>query len=131
MVPHIYLFFFPVFATQPEPVRLDVLAQIIAATAEPLALARNLTLLVQTPEVVMVLGDEARMHTEGGSSGLGLSIVEWVVGAHGGSVSVKSQVGKGSTFTVTLPLAATEPGEELHAHTRIAGERGSWSTLQF
>jgi len=39
-------------------------------------------------------------------SGLGLSIVEWVVRAHGGTVSVKSQVGQGSCFTMTLPLAS-------------------------
>ncbi len=48
--------------------------------------------------------DPARRHSIGGNSGLGLSIVEWIVKAHGGAVSVESQVGAGSTFTVTLPL---------------------------
>jgi signal transduction histidine kinase len=38
-------------------------------------------------------------------SGLGLSIVQWIAGAHGGSVSAHSQVGQGSTFEVRLPLA--------------------------
>jgi two-component system OmpR family sensor kinase len=47
--------------------------------------------------------DPARSKAVGGS-GLGLSIVEWVVQAHQGSVDVSSQPGKGSTFTVTLPL---------------------------
>ena len=35
--------------------------------------------------------------------GLGLSIVRFIVRAHGGAVSVDSQPGKGSMFTVTLP----------------------------
>ena len=37
-------------------------------------------------------------------SGLGLSIVQWVAQAHGGSVSVHSEVGRGATFEVRLPL---------------------------
>jgi signal transduction histidine kinase len=48
--------------------------------------------------------DKARSRAHGGS-GLGLSIVKALVEAHGGSVSVESAVGKGSTFTVRLPAA--------------------------
>jgi signal transduction histidine kinase len=47
--------------------------------------------------------DRARRAYSGGS-GLGLSIVRWIVEAHKGTVGVKSQVGKGTTFTVKLPL---------------------------
>lgn len=43
-----------------------------------------------------------RRQTEG--SGLGLSIVAWIVRSHGGSIAVESQVGRGSCFTITLPL---------------------------
>src|ERR1041385_8060354 len=47
--------------------------------------------------------DRARSRQLGGA-GLGLSIVYWIVQAHGGSIRVKSQIDKGSEFDVLLPL---------------------------
>ncbi len=40
----------------------------------------------------------------GSGAGIGLAITEWVARAHGGRIEVHSEVGKGSTFTVHLPL---------------------------
>jgi two-component system, OmpR family, sensor histidine kinase SenX3 len=46
--------------------------------------------------------DYARSRANGGT-GLGLSIVKHIAAIHGGDVTVWSQVGRGSTFTITLP----------------------------
>jgi signal transduction histidine kinase len=37
-------------------------------------------------------------------TGLGLSIIKHIIESHGGKISVRSKPGKGSTFTVSLPL---------------------------
>ncbi|HKV57988.1 MAG TPA: ATP-binding protein [Ktedonobacteraceae bacterium] len=170
-----------------EPVRLDLLAFDVAASMEPLAMERGITLQVQKLEQATVSGDTARLiqvlmglmdnaltytnaggtitlnvaihGTEAclavrdtgigiaeedmpyiferfyradparsraaGGSGLGLSIAQWVIQAHGGSIAVESQVGQGSTFTVTLPLAPSvaspsQPGSITPAQSSIA-----------
>lgn len=46
-------------------------------------------------------------------TGLGLSIVKRVAEASGGSVSVHSDVGRGTTFTISLPVAEDTPSQVL------------------
>ncbi|MCU1233430.1 MAG: heavy metal sensor signal transduction histidine kinase [Candidatus Solibacter sp.] len=48
--------------------------------------------------------DKARSRELGGA-GLGLSIAKCIVDVHGGSISVQSELGKGSTFEIRVPLA--------------------------
>ncbi|MEB4208584.1 sensor histidine kinase [Mycobacterium sp. 94-17] len=58
-------------------------------------------------------GDKARSRATGGS-GLGLAIVKHVAANHNGSIGVWSKPGTGSTFTLSIPAAATprQDGED-------------------
>jgi heavy metal sensor kinase len=47
--------------------------------------------------------DKARSRSQAGA-GLGLSIAKWIAETHGGSISVESDPGKGSVFSLNVPL---------------------------
>jgi len=63
-----------------------------------------------------VSGGKSRTH-EG--TGIGLALVQELVKLHGGEVNVESQEGRGTTFTVTIPLGKTHlPADRIGAAPR-------------
>ena len=49
----------------------------------------------------------------GDNSGLGLSMVKWIIEAHKGKIGVESEPDKGTIFTFELPLHFSEKVEEI------------------
>jgi two-component system, cell cycle sensor histidine kinase and response regulator CckA len=56
----------------------------------------------------------------GRGTGLGLSVVHGIVTQHGGSLALKSQVGKGTRFDIFLPTLPTGQRARPEAQTLIA-----------
>lgn len=79
-------------------VRQNMLHLWVQDTGEGIALEAQTQIFERFARVA-----NTRRRSEG--SGLGLAIVKAVVEAHGGKVTLKSQVGFGSTFTIIVPLS--------------------------
>ena len=52
--------------------------------------------------------EKSRTREKSSGFGLGLSIAQWIVENHGGSLEVESKVGMGTTFAIWLPLLAAD-----------------------
>jgi signal transduction histidine kinase len=63
------------------------------------------------PEVKERLFTDRAISTKPGGTGLGTRIVKNVVDAHGGKIWVESELGKGTTFFIRLPLRLPEMSE--------------------
>ncbi len=64
--------------------------------------------------------DAARSRATGGT-GLGLAIVKHVCANHGGEVTVWSEEGRGSTFTIRLPVAAERAADDTATYDPVTG----------
>jgi signal transduction histidine kinase len=90
----------------PEGGRIDVRAAITDGMAEISVTDTGVGIASEDQEAIFEafrqVGTDARRKHEG--TGLGLALARRFVELHGGTISVASQPGKGSTFTVTLPI---------------------------
>jgi two-component system, OmpR family, sensor histidine kinase SenX3 len=68
--------------------------------------------------------DYARSRANGGT-GLGLAIVKHIAAIHGGDVSVWSQVGQGSTFTIKIPAHLHDVAPAASKHATSPNSQGS------
>ncbi|MBI4271434.1 MAG: HAMP domain-containing protein [Candidatus Rokubacteria bacterium] len=82
-----------------------VVARLVDAGAEVELQVEDTGVGIPQDALPFVFDAYRQAHTGRGGTGLGLAVVQGVASAHGGRVTVESQEGKGSRFTVLLPRA--------------------------
>jgi signal transduction histidine kinase len=66
------------------------------------------------------VGDTAKQRERGAGLGLGLAIVKGIVEAHGGAVEVRSSIGRGTSFRLSLPAVGGAQERQDAAATPVA-----------
>jgi len=111
----------------PDGGRITVTAAVIATqvtiSVTDTGIGIDANVLDELFEPFSAAGGDPALHTSGRFEfgarglGLGLAITKAIVEAHGGSVTVQTQLGVGSQFTVTVPVATTPrlPDDEVGA----------------
>ena len=90
-----------------EPAGARDAALVVEVRDEGIGIGRNFL-----PHIFEPFSQEEREGYKGTGTGLGLSIVRQLVGLMGGTVAAASEVGRGTAFTVKLPLKETEAQED-------------------
>jgi signal transduction histidine kinase len=85
--------------------RLRIRARVEPAARAVLVDIEDEGLGIEPENVSLIFEPFFTTKTEGRGTGLGLSIVRGIVDTHGGTIAVRSVPGRGTVFTLTLPLA--------------------------
>ena len=67
---------------------------------------------------------DAFYSTKRGGSGLGLPTARKIIEAHGGRITLQSEVGRGTQFTIALPVPRRLPGDGVRTAFLAGGESG-------
>ena len=68
---------------------------------------------------------EAFYSTKRGGSGLGLPTTRKIIEAHGGRINLQSEVGRGTQFTIELPVPRRLPGDGMQTVFLPGANKGS------